>query len=83
MAKEFKAVDHGNHPIDLRGLGSVTQLRPIELHHNSNGSLKNEPTFAIVMGVPGVDAPKVIGQLSLEMWNETLKELGYSIVKNK
>lgn len=95
--KPFKAFDHGTGQIDLRHHEvKMLELRPLEIHHKSNGTITNGPIFGIVMGIPKSDispedraipevknAPMIYGQLSLEMWNEALEELGYQIIKKE
>jgi len=93
--KPFKAFDHGTGQIDLRHHEvKMLELRPLEIHHKSNGTITGGPVFGIVMGIPKSDispeeriipevknAPMIYGQISLEMLNEGLEELGYKIIK--
>lgn len=79
MGKAFKAFDHGTDNVDLRSLGGMRLMRPVEIHHKADGSLKNEPSFTIVM--KGSLDFMVAGEISLEMLNEGLNEIGYQIIK--
>lgn len=74
----MKAVNHGERQMDLRHLGyTAKEARPIELHHNTNGSVTNEPTFCMVMAMPS--GLNIIGQFSLATLRACLNELGYEI----
>lgn len=79
---EFITVfDHGTKKIDLSHIGSTAeQLRPIELHHNSNGSIKDEPVFAIVLRDQGAGR-RFYAQFTLETISDCLSQLGYEIKK--
>lgn len=81
MKKAFKGINHGKEQMDLRHLGKALELRPIEIHHKENGSTKGEPSFVIVMigtkYIPGT----VYGQITLDMFNEGLADIGYKIEK--
>ena len=79
MKKDFTGFDHKKKQMDLRGLGDVKVLKPTQIHHKENGSLKNEPSFAIVM--EGV-LITVVGEISLEMFNKGLNDIGYEIIKH-
>ena len=79
MSKAFIAVNHGTGPIDLRHLGAADEMRPTEIHLKEDGAIGDKPSFTIVMTALG-RTPK-FGQLSLEMLNEALNELGYEIIK--
>lgn len=74
----------------------LLEFRPVEVHLKEDGSLDNEPSLCIVMVRPPdvgafnipekIDAENasnlfVYGQLSLEMWNKALGEIGYEIKK--
>lgn len=78
--KPFQGFDWGkglikiNHP--------TIEMRPIEIHHKADGSLKDQPIFSIVMTNEVIDK-SVRGTISLEMLNEGLKDIGYEIVKRK
>lgn len=80
--KPFKAVNHGKKQIDLLHLGlNAIELRPTEIHLRENGAVDEAPSFCIVL----TDQAKIFhhhpvyGQISLDMLNEGLKELGYEI----
>lgn len=83
MAKAFKGYKHGTGVVDLRHLGVAVELRPTEIHLKDNGSLDNGPSLTIVLSDMKTVAPvRVIGQISIEMLNEGLADIGYKIVKN-
>lgn len=69
--KDFKVIDHGTKQVDLRMYKNALQLVPTELHY--------KPSLVIVLTHPY--APVVYGQISLEMFNEGLEEIGYEIKK--
>lgn len=74
--KPFIGINHGLDKINLIVPGR--ELLPVEIHLKENGDLEDNPSVAIVM--KGTDI-SVFGQLSLKMWNEGLKDIGYKIVK--
>lgn len=78
--KPFQGFDWGTSQIKMNR--PVTVMRPIEIHHKADGSVKDEPSFAIVMTNENINA-SVCGEISLEMFNEGLKDIGYEIVKRK
>lgn len=75
--KPFIGINHGTGPIKL--VGPSTELRPTEIHLKEDGAVGDKPSVAIVMR--DIFGEFVMGQLSLEMWNEGLKDIGYKIVK--
>lgn len=75
-AKPFIGINHGTGPIKL--VGPVVELRPTEIHLKEDGDVEDNPSVAIVLGDKDF---LVFGQLSLKMWNEGLKDIGYKIVK--
>lgn len=80
MAKYIKVivVNHGDGKIELKNLGSrYAAAIPVELHYKANGSLKDEPSFAMVMEMP--TGFKVYGEFSLQTLSDCLEELGYEI----
>lgn len=82
--EEFKIINHGNGPINLTHFNpkNIVEMRPTELHFKENGSLENKPSFALVFEMPwSFAAPIVYGQISLQMLNDGLRELGYEITK--
>lgn len=85
MPKEFITVNHGKNPIDLSYLRDKLSLEfiPVELHHKEDGAIGNTPSFCFVMTRATSDS-KVIhiyAQISLDMLNKAMNELGYDIVK--
>lgn len=77
--KPFIAVDHGNNKIDLSHLqGRAFEFRPVEIHHKADDSVKDQPSFTIVMKH---GYSNVYGQISLEMLNEALQDIGYRVIK--
>jgi hypothetical protein len=79
----IKGFNHGTGPIDLK-LDEETrypafEFRPIEIHLKEDGALGNKPSMCMLMcNLGGV---YVYGQLSVEMWNKGLAEIGYKIEK--
>lgn len=80
MAKPFKGINHGTGQIDLTHHKEIEEFHPVEIHLKDDGSLKNEPSFAIVL-TSQYSRTQVVGQISLEMLNEGLADVGYKIVK--
>lgn len=78
MDKPFKCINHGTGNINLSHLKNQKQFLPVEIHLKEDGSLKDEPSFAIVMTHPSFSP--VVGQISLEMLNDGLADIGYEIV---
>ena len=82
--KPFVGIDHGTGRIDLTHLkNNLSVLRPVEIHHKSDGSIKNGLSFCIVMMEwPVLGMPRhVSGEISLEMLNNGLNDIGYTIIK--
>lgn len=83
MSKDFKGIDHGINQVDLRehaANGQVLEMKPIEIHHKSNGSLSDGPSFVVVMQHPLLTT---FGQISLEMLNEGLADIDYEVARKK
>lgn len=79
--KDFEGIDHGCKPMDLRHIGpNVIEVRPVQIHSNTNGSLTDERTFAIVSSTLDKGF-YTIGQISLSMLNDGLSDLDLSVVK--
>jgi hypothetical protein len=57
------------------------QLRPVKLYLKEDGAMGDKPSFAILLVDPYNHAAPVIGQVSLDMWNKAMNEVGYEIVK--
>jgi len=81
MEKAFKAINHGTGKINLSNHILLKTMRPVEIHLKEDGSSKNEPSFAIVMISP-FDRP-VVGEITLEMLNDGLKDIGYELIKKR
>lgn len=81
MSKDFKAFNHGTGKIIIKHKEMI-ELKPVEIHLKENGSIKDEPSFAFVLTRPDLETA-VFGQISLEMLNESLNELGYKIVEKQ
>lgn len=81
--KDFKGTNHRKNMIDLtRHKGLLLELRPTEIHLKEDGALGGKPSFTIVMTHPHESIDMVVcGQLSFDMWNEGLADIGYEIVK--
>lgn len=82
---KFTAIDEGNNNIDLTYLGGITQImRPIAIHHKSDGSKNGHASFAVVMGDPrGPFHTFITGQVSFDMMKEAMNELGYDLTKKE
>ena len=78
--KAFIGISHGTGPIIIKH-EFVTHMRPIEIHLKEDGTLDDKPSVCIIMSTMIADFPVVAGQLSLKMWNEALKDIGYEIKK--
>ena len=78
--KEFKTFNHGKDIIRLTSMPGkkIIEGMPTELHFKEDGALNNTPSFAII--IQDVNGNKVVGQISLQMLNEGLNELGYKII---
>ena len=79
IARPFIGINHGKGQIDLNHLDNTDEFLPIEIHMREDGTTDNKPSVAIVLKDGG--GRHVYGQLSLKMWNEGLKDIGYKIVK--
>jgi hypothetical protein len=83
--KDFIGINHGKRPIilDLPNDTYVQQLKPVEIHLKEDGSITNGPSFCIVLKASGMLDTKMacVGQITLEMLNEGLKDIGYEIKK--
>jgi hypothetical protein len=77
----IKTFNWGKEPIQLEFPDEIGyEFRPVQVHLKEDGSLKNQPSFCIVLHHPTVDR-YVYGQISLEMANDVLGRLGMKIVK--
>jgi len=92
--KPFAGFNHGTSTIDLTPLQTeiskdgierngvfFEEMRPIEVHVRENGDVDDKPSFCFVMKPPPHIAVHVMGQISLKMLNEGLRQAGYKIVK--
>lgn len=77
--KEFTARTVGKEVVKLIKYPGCYEMRPVEIILKEDGSLKDEPVFVIVMTHPVRDP--VAGQISLEMLNEGLADIGYKLIK--
>lgn len=77
MTKDFNAFTHGTGDIELTH--KVHFMRPMEIHLKENGTKTNSPSFAIIM-CDFINTP-VLGEISLEMLNDGLADIGYKMVK--
>jgi hypothetical protein len=76
----FKGIDWDDRIIlDVKVYGHMQNTCPVELHHLPNGAINNGPSFCIV----SVDMNDnfYMGQISVDMLNKGLEEVGYKIVK--
>ena len=74
--KPFMGINHGLDSIKFTG--PIREFLPTEIHLKEDGDIEDNPSVAIVMKASDIS---VFGQLSLKMWNEGLKDIGYKIVK--
>jgi hypothetical protein len=77
--KDIKTKNWGKEQIDLRHLGFVSEVRPIEIYLKEDGSKTNGPSICIVN--MGAGSKHTFSQITIEMFNEALGELGYEIRK--
>ncbi len=75
--KAFNAFNHGKGkiPVPLISL----KMLPTELHIKEDGSVKDEPTFVMVMTRDKYIT--VYGEISIEMFNDGLSDIGYKMIK--
>jgi hypothetical protein len=76
--KAFYGTNVGKGVIDLREYPSAYQLRPTRIYLKENGAINDQPSFGILMEHP---TQQVLGQLSLNMLNDGLNDVGYTIRK--
>lgn len=84
----FTGFNVGKNRIDVGHYSDINysamfELRPVELYLKEDGAKGDKPSFAITMIDPRNHAAPIIGELSLEMWNKGLSEVGYEIVKKQ
>jgi hypothetical protein len=77
--KEFQGFNHGKKQVDLSHLKVMAQLRPTEVHLKEDGSIEDKPSLCFVM-VDGSNFA-MFGQISVDMFNEGLADIGYKLVK--
>ena len=94
--KPFIGLNHKKNAIDLnfdphdatRRSVWGTEARPIEIRLKEDGTIDNKPTICIVLCqepesasiISTIKKPLIYGQISIEMFNEGLKDIGYRIV---
>ena len=76
--KAFVGINVGKKPIVVDK--NTFQMLPVKIYLKENESITNKPSFALLMTCQNPDL-KVIGQLSLEMLNEGLIDVGYQITE--
>jgi hypothetical protein len=80
MVEDMKDYNHGKGEIEIKKRkGLIAEYRPVELHLKENGSMTDKPSLAIVS--VNFNENMIISQVSLEMLNNCMKELGYQITK--
>ena len=80
--KAFNGFNHGKGQIDFRVIGQskpLMQLLPTSIHLKEDGAINGASVAIVMTDSLGTAA---FGQLSLNMWNEGLKDIGYKIVKD-
>ena len=78
MKKDFVGFNHGTGTIKVEG--NHVEARPTEIHLKEDGTITNGPSLCMVMDFD-ILPYRIIGQISVEMFNEGLKDLGYKISK--
>ena len=81
--KAFNGFNHGKDQIDIKHLGQTIRMRPVEIHLKEDGSITDQPSLAIVMSTTFPNTPAVVGEISVEMLNKGLADIGYELVKKK
>lgn len=82
MGKDFIGINHGKKQINLNRHRRVAEFKPVEIHLKEDGSIDDGASFAIVMSnLYEQLLVDVYGQISLKMFNEGLKDIGYKIEK--
>ena len=81
--KDFNCYNHGTNQIDVIKHSPIERYkfrigRPIEMHLKENGSKDDKPSFAIVIELS--NGNRIIGEISLQMLNEGLKDIGYKLL---
>lgn len=86
--KPIKTFNVGKGQIDLRHLKPAfgyclppVEVRPIEIHLKEDGTLDDGPSLCIVNSDMQKTPTFFFSQVSIEMLNNALKEIGYSINK--
>lgn len=86
MKKPFSGINHKNKQINLSNFNPIFESKPIEIHLKEDGAVNadgtDSPSFTILLKheISGV---YVYGQISLNMMNDGLKDIGYQITKIK
>lgn len=82
MSRDFIGINHGTGKIAIgEGENEITvDYLPVEIHLKEDGSKDDKPSFAILMSRPETHI-RIVGQLSLEMFNEGLADIGYELIK--
>lgn len=83
-SKEIKTYDVGLGLIELNKPQhkGMSEYKPVELYHKTDGIRDNKPSFVLVLRDCSTfmnPKPPVCGQFTLETLNEALKEFGYQI----
>lgn len=82
--KDFEAINVGTDPVFLnRELAMnkiIKDLRPVKLYLKEDGSLTNKPSITIVSVD---DRFTVVSQISIEMLNDGLADIGYEFKKKE
>lgn len=78
----FKGFNHGKNKIDLSkfNLHHVVAMMPTEIHLKENGSFDGKESFTIVFEKP---FQVVVGEITLQMLNQGLSDIGYEIIKKQ
>jgi hypothetical protein len=82
MPKDFIGINVGTNQFDMSRFPHIHQFLPTEIQLKEDGSKTDGPSFCIVMQqAKDSTVCAVLGQISLEMLNDGLADIGYEIVK--
>ena len=78
---DFMAVNHekGIIKLGLSQFTDVQQGKPVEIHFKDDGSVDNKPSLCLVIMTETTSC--VYGQISLEMLNNAIEQVGYKLIK--
>lgn len=68
---------------DRKHFESVTQLKPVILYHKEDGTKDDKPSFSLISVHPAIPCAGAISEISLDMLNEAMSEVGYTVLKKE